>query len=279
MALNKVMLMGIVERKPEVRYTEQGVAVASVQLGTVERGYRLQNGTSVPPRKDLHNVVLWRDLAEYVETHVKPGDRLYVEGKKRQRSYTDQSGHKHYLMEVYAETMGVLPTPAVAPVQAAAGGSAAPDHSSADAYPLTLNKVMLIGNVGREPDVRHLDNGVAVATFSLATGERGYRQQNGTEVPERTDWHDIVLWRRLAETAERYVHKGDRLFIEGKMRTRSYDDPNNGMKRTITEVFADNMEMLTLRSAVVPASGTASPTGPAGAGPTDVLTSRDSLPF
>ena len=102
---------------------------------------------------------------------------------------------------------------------------------------------MLIGNVGRDPDVRYLDNGVAVATFPLATSERGYRLQNGTEVPERTEWHNVVLWRGLAETAEKYVHKGDRLFIEGKIRSRSYDD-QNGVKRYVTEIFADNMEML-----------------------------------
>lgn len=112
---------------------------------------------------------------------------------------------------------------------------------------MSLNKVMLIGNVGKEPEVRYLDNGVAVATFPLATTERGYRLQNGTEVPERTDWHNIVLWRGLAEVAEKYVHKGDKLFIEGKIKNRSYDD-QNGVKRYITEIFADNMEMLTPRS-------------------------------
>lgn len=113
---------------------------------------------------------------------------------------------------------------------------------------MSLNKVMLIGNVGKEPDVRYLDNGVAVATFPLATSERGYRLQNGTEVPERTEWHNVVLWRGLAETAEKYVHKGDKLFIEGKIRSRSYDD-QNGVKRYVTEIFADSMEMLTtLRS-------------------------------
>lgn len=112
---------------------------------------------------------------------------------------------------------------------------------------MSLNKVMLIGNVGRDPDVRYLDNGVAVATFPLATSERGYRLQNGTEVPERTEWHNVVLWRGLAETAEKYVHKGDKLYIEGKIRSRSYDD-QNGVKRYVTEVFADNMEMLTAPS-------------------------------
>lgn len=112
---------------------------------------------------------------------------------------------------------------------------------------MSLNKVMLIGNVGKEPDVRYLDNGVAVASLTLATTERGYRLQNGTDVPERTEWHNIVLWRGLAETVEKYVHKGDKLFVEGKIRSRSYDD-QNGVKRYITEIFADNMEMLSLRS-------------------------------
>lgn len=112
---------------------------------------------------------------------------------------------------------------------------------------MSLNKVMLIGNVGKDPDVRYLDNGVAVASLVLATSERGYRLQNGTDVPERTEWHNIVLWRGLAETVEKYVHKGDKLFIEGKIRSRSYDD-QNGVKRYITEIFADNMEMLSPRN-------------------------------
>lgn len=112
---------------------------------------------------------------------------------------------------------------------------------------MSLNKVMLIGHVGKDPDVRYLDHGVAVATVVLATTERGYRLQNGTEVPERTEWHNIIFWRGLAETVEKYVHKGDKLFVEGKIRSRSYDD-QKGVKRYITEIFADNMEMLTSRS-------------------------------
>ena len=113
---------------------------------------------------------------------------------------------------------------------------------------MSVNKVILIGNVGKDPDVRYLDSGVAVATFSLATTERGYTLQNGTQVPDRTECHNIVLWRGLAQTAEKYVHKGDKLYIEGKIRSRSYDD-QNGIKRTIVEIFADNMEMLTSRGA------------------------------
>ncbi|MBR6699005.1 MAG: single-stranded DNA-binding protein [Bacteroidaceae bacterium] len=109
-----------------------------------------------------------------------------------------------------------------------------------------MNKVMLIGNVGVEPEIRYVDAGVAVATLRLATTERGYRLQNGTEVPDRTEWHNIVLWRHLAETVERYVHKGDKLYIEGKIHTRSYDD-RSGQKRYVVEIWAEAMELLSPR--------------------------------
>lgn len=109
---------------------------------------------------------------------------------------------------------------------------------------MSINKVILVGNVGRDPEVRYLDSGVAVATFPLATSDRAYTLANGTQVPERTEWHNLVLWRGLAETAEKYVHKGDKLYVEGKIRSRSYDD-QTGAKRYVTEIFVDTMEMLT----------------------------------
>ena len=112
---------------------------------------------------------------------------------------------------------------------------------------MSLNRVTLLGNVGKEPEVRYLDNGVAVAQLSLATTERGYAKEDGTQVPDRTEWHDIVAWRGLAQTIEKYVKKGDKLYVEGKLRHRSYDD-KEGVRRRTTEVFIDNMEMLTPKS-------------------------------
>lgn len=109
-----------------------------------------------------------------------------------------------------------------------------------------MNKVMLIGNVGKEPDVKYYDADQAVAQFPLATTERGYTLQNGTRVPDRTDWHNIVLWRELAKIVEKYVHKGDKLYIEGRIRYRYYDD-KKGQRRFVTEIYADNMELLTSR--------------------------------
>lgn len=112
---------------------------------------------------------------------------------------------------------------------------------------MSVNKAILIGNVGRDPEIKYFDNDRAVANFSLATTERGFRAANGTEVPERTEWHNISCWGGLAKVVEQYVKKGDPLYIEGKIRTRSYDD-KNGVKKYVTEINVDNLEMLGRRS-------------------------------
>ena len=116
---------------------------------------------------------------------------------------------------------------------------------------MSVNRVILIGNVGQDPRVKYFDTGSAVATFPLATTDRGYTLQNGTQIPERTEWHNIVASNRLAEIVDKYVHKGDKLYLEGKIRTRSYDD-SRGIKRYITELFVDNMEMLSVKPQQAP---------------------------
>ena len=109
---------------------------------------------------------------------------------------------------------------------------------------MSLNKAMLIGNVGRDPEVRYLDGqsgNAKVATFTLATTER-YRGRNG-ETRENTEWHNIVAWRSTADVVERFVKKGTQVYIEGRIRTRSWDD-QNGNKRYTTEIIADNLQLL-----------------------------------
>lgn len=103
---------------------------------------------------------------------------------------------------------------------------------------------MLIGYVGKDPEVRYIDSGVCTAQLSLATSTPGYTLQNGTQVPERTEWHSIYLWRRLAEVAEKYVHKGDKLYLEGELRYRTYTD-KKGITHKVCEIWASSMEMLT----------------------------------
>lgn len=114
---------------------------------------------------------------------------------------------------------------------------------------MSLNKVMLIGNVGKEPEIRYLDGngqgGAKVATFTLATSER-YRDRNG-ETRENTEWHNLVAWRNSADIVEKYVHKGTQLYIEGKLRTRSYTDAS-GVKKYTTEINVDSLQLLGRRS-------------------------------
>ena len=105
-----------------------------------------------------------------------------------------------------------------------------------------VNKVILIGRLGKDPEVRHLESGTAVANFTMATTE-SYRDRNTGERKEITDWHNIVLWRGLADVAEKYLKKGNLVYIEGKLKTRSWED-KDGNTRYTTEVVADNMTML-----------------------------------
>lgn len=106
----------------------------------------------------------------------------------------------------------------------------------------SVNKVILIGNVGKDPEVRYLDRGAAIANFSLATTERGYTMQNGTQVPDKTEWHYIVLWRNLAEWAEKYIRKGMKIYVEGKLQTRTWD--REGVRHQRTEIVAENIQVL-----------------------------------
>lgn len=105
-----------------------------------------------------------------------------------------------------------------------------------------VNKVILIGNLGKDPEVRHLESGAVVANFPIATSET-YKDRKTGEKITQTEWHNIVIWRGLAEVAEKYLKKGNSVYIEGKLRTRSWDD-KEGNKRYTTEVIADTMTML-----------------------------------
>jgi single-strand DNA-binding protein len=106
-----------------------------------------------------------------------------------------------------------------------------------------VNKVILIGNLGKDPEERHFEGGRVKVSFPLATSET-YKNREGEKV-ETTEWHNIVLWNKLGEIAAKYLHKGDKVFIEGKIRTRSWEDA--GVKKYMTEINADNMTMLSPR--------------------------------
>ena len=138
---------------------------------------------------------------------------------------------------------------------------------------MSVNKVILMGHTGKDPDVKTFDNGGVVAQFPLATTKTGFTTKDGSEIPERTEWHNIVLQNGLAKVANQYVKKGDKLYIEGELRTRSYDDAQ-GVKRYVTEIVATDMEMLTPKGT---GAGTQAPPPPVPDAPAPNET--DDLPF
>lgn len=111
---------------------------------------------------------------------------------------------------------------------------------------MSINRVTLIGNVGKDPEVKHLENNLTVANFSLATTEKGYTTKGGKEIPDRTDWHTIVVWGGLAKVIEKYVKKGSPIYVEGKIRYRNYE--KDGVKHWLTEIYCDAIDLLGSRN-------------------------------
>ena len=107
---------------------------------------------------------------------------------------------------------------------------------------MSVNKVILLGNVGRDPEIRYIETR-PIASFPLATDERPVKLPDGTERPGRTEWHNIIMWDGAAELAELYIRKGTRLYVEGRLRYRTWED-RTAIKRTVTEIYVDNFEIL-----------------------------------
>lgn len=118
---------------------------------------------------------------------------------------------------------------------------------------------MLIGYAGKDPDIRYYDTDQAVAQLRFATTEKGYTLQNGTQVPDQTEWHNLVFYHKLAKIVEQYVHKGDRLYVEGRIRYRQYDD-SKGIRRYVTDIIVDNMEMISSKPTTNTSSEVQEPT-------------------
>lgn len=138
----------------------------------------------------------------------------------------------------------------------------------------TLNKTLLIGRLGKDPDVRYTAKGTAFASFSLATNEV-YKDKSG-ETVEQTEWHRVVAWKKLAEICGQYLKKGSLVVVEGQLRTRNYND-NKGMKRFVTEVVADGLQMLDAKNGQRNWQG--SDEGATGEEEEAVTESKDALPF
>lgn len=143
---------------------------------------------------------------------------------------------------------------------------------------MSVNRVTLLGNIGADPDYKKLDNGNEVASMRMATTEKGYKMRDGREVPEKTEWHDVVIWGGMASIAQKYLHKGSKVYIEGMLRHREYTD-KTGVKRYVTEVHADVMEILDSKQGAQQAQSTTATEVPPMPAQTQVEKKDEELPF
>lgn len=233
--LNRATIIGFVEREPEKRYTASGQAVVSFAVLTCRR-WTTQGGDDRKSKEWFH-VVAWGALAEAASEHLRQGQRVYVEGPLQTRSWQDEAGQRHCRTEMVATTL--------VPMDRGDGDGPGPLDAENSDLPLCLNRVLVIGNLGRAPEMRYTPSGQAVASFSLAT-TRSWNSAAG-ERRDATEWFNVVAWGSLAEICHQYLTKGRRVFVEGELRTRGWEQPD-GARQYRTELVVNEMIMLGPRS-------------------------------
>jgi single-strand DNA-binding protein len=226
-----VLVIGFVGRDPELRHTADGQAVVAFSVST-ERYWTTTAGQD-RQSTEWFNLVLWGNLAEAASKWVRKGQRVYVQGHLQTRTWEDSEGQRHVRTEVVANQLIPLDDDGV---------SAAGNRQSQDCeLPVCLNRVMVIGNLGRDPEMRYTSGGQAVTSFSLAA-TRKWTTATG-ERRDSTEWFNVISWGSLAEICNRFLSKGRRVFVEGELRTRGWEQPD-GTKHYRTELVASEMIML-----------------------------------
>jgi single-strand DNA-binding protein len=228
--MNRVMLIGYVGRDPEMRYTASGQPVTTFSIST-NRRWTTSEGEA-RESSEWFNAVTWGSLAEAANLHLHRDQRAYIEGHLQTRSWDDVEGQRHFRTEVIATKLILL------------GNSDAAIES--EEMPLCLNRVMIIGNLGRDPEMRYTPGGQAVTSFNVAA-TRTWTTANG-ERRNSTEWFNVIAWGNLAEICNQYLTKGRRVYVEGELRTYGWEEPN-GKKHFRTELVANEMIMLGPRPA------------------------------
>lgn len=225
-SLNRVKLIGYLTETPEVRQTPAGVAVCDINLRVVskiDRDGSLQDSTS------FHTVTVWRWNAETVEKYASVGSQLYIEGRLKTESWQDEGGKARYKTKIIADDL-ILLTPK---------NGAFPALPTSTPLASGLNSVELIGNLTKDIELRQTTNGTTVGSFSLATN-RKWKEKTTGEDKEETEFHNIVVWGDLATSGNDLLKKGRRIYLSGRVQTRSWDTPT-GEKRYTTEIIADQV--------------------------------------
>lgn len=229
--MNKVMIIGFVERDPEIRYAANGQPVASFSVSTNRRW--TTNSGEDREATEWFNVVAWAELAEASTRLLQKDRRIYAEGHLQTRSWEEPDGQRQVRTEIVASKL--------IPMDDREAIAARNLQAEGEETPHCLNRVMVIGNLGRDPEMRYTPDGQAVTSFSLAAS-RTWTLANGGR-RDSTEWFNVVSWGSLAEICNQFLTKGRRVYVEGELRTRGWEQPD-GKKHFRTELVASEMIML-----------------------------------
>lgn len=242
-ALNRVQLVGVLPRNPEMRYTPKGTPVASFTILTY-RGWDDDSGKH-QESPEYSNVVVWSKLAEICNQLLLAGSKVFVEGRLQTRSWEDQSGVKHYKTEIIADDMVLLSGRADTTEEVPEDQVNVPSKEC-------LNRVQVIGNLARDPELRYLNSGTAVCTFVIATN-RSWVNSSGDR-QESTEFHNVVCWNELADEVAKGLEKGQKALVEGRLQNRSWEG-DDGVKRYKTEIVGSYIVTSTIRQELGVSSG------------------------
>ena len=229
--MNKVMIIGFVEQAPTVRYTARGQGASAFGVST-HRGATTQSGET-GDTSEWFSIAAWGELATFAHRNLSEGQRVFVEGCLQTRGWQDENNQSHSRTEVVAGKLIPLDD---------RGTLAARDGTvTARSGMLCLNQAMVIGNLGRDPEMRYTPDGQAVTSFSMAASHSWVTAEGDRR--ESTEWFNVVSWGSLAEICNQYLTKGRRVYVEGELRTRGWIQ-TDGQRRFRTELVAREMIML-----------------------------------
>ena len=225
-ALNKAQLIGYLTEDPNIRQTPSGQSVGDLNI--VTKNYFTDSSGEKKTSQSFHNVVVWRGLADIAGRFLKKGSQLYIAGRIQTDEWEDQkTGQKRYKTRITADDMIILdpknPNPPLSPESKVAGG---------------LNQAEIIGNITRDPELRQTPNGATVCSFGVATNY-SWKDRSG-ETQEKTEFHNVVAWGDLAQSIGDAVKKGRKIYVSGRLQTRSWETPD-GNKRYTTEIISENV--------------------------------------
>lgn len=235
-SLNRVTLIGYQTQPVQVRQTPSGTSVTDLNV-VVPQQIRTEAGETIAS-KSFHTVTLWGPVAEVAGQFIRPGTHVMVGGRLQTDSWEDEkTGEKRSKTKVVGSEMIIL--------DPKAGQTEAP---TSEALAGGVNRAEVIGNVTKDPEMRTTTSGQKVLTIGVATNDR-WKDKNSGEMKEKSEFHNVVIWGKLAEDVARNVKKGVRVYAAGRVQSRSWETPT-GQKRVSTEIVAEQVSMLGVKNAV-----------------------------